>query len=98
MIYTLGYREFYEASFDAMNKENQVVVKFGKNDSYSGGSVFRTYEDALRYRDENKLIDFDVYGVIALWEETEPNDHGLFHNLLADSRLVRLSDLNGGSS
>ena len=90
MIYTIGIKELYDSFFDAMKNDVQYAVKLGKTDSYDGGSVFKTYEDAADYKEEYNLFDYDIYGVIANWEDTEPNDHGLFHNLLADARLVRI--------
>lgn len=96
MIYTLGRRSVYEDVFEKMNQSREYCKKFGKTSTYDGGSVWKTYEEALKYKIQNNLHDYDVYGVIANWkEDTEPNEHGEFNNLIRDSRLIRLTDLKG---
>jgi len=96
MIFTLGNKKVYEEVFNQMDQSREYCKKFGKTSSYIGGSVWKTYSDALSYKEKNKLDNFDVYGVVASWkDDTEENEHGEFNNLLRDSRLVRLSDVKG---
>ena len=96
MIYTLGRKSVYEEVFDKMDQSREYCKKFGKTSTYSGGSVWKTYEDALQYKEKNRLYDFNIYGVIASWiDDTEFNEHGEFNNLIRDSRLIRLTDLKG---
>jgi len=96
LIYTLGRRSVYVSVFDKMDQSREYCKKFGKTINYPGGSVWKTYEDAFKYKKQNNLHDFDIYGVVASWtEDTEPNEHGDFNNLLRDSRLIRLTDLKG---
>jgi hypothetical protein len=96
MIFTLGNKKVYQDVFEKMDQSKEYCKKFGKTSTYLGGSVWKTYEEALHYKVKNKLDDFDVYGVVAVWEtDTEPNENGEFHNLLYDSRLIRLTDVKG---
>jgi hypothetical protein len=86
----------YEEIFNKMDQSKEYCKKFGKKSNYDGGSVWKTYEEALDYKLKNNLYGFDTYGVVASWtEDTEPNEHGEFNNLIRDSRLIRLTDVKG---
>lgn len=75
-----------------LKADSDNVFKAGKTLDYCGGSVFETYEQAFDYKTSNKLDEYEIYGVLADWEDTESNVHGLFHNLLVDSRLVKIKE------
>jgi hypothetical protein len=66
----------------------------GKRDNYngkpySGGSIFKTYQDADNYLTKNNLKTYSVFGVLANWDnDTEPNINKEYNNLLTDSQLV----------
>jgi len=87
MIYTVGYTENYLKCF----KEQGFLKKMGKNESYAGGSVWKTREEAEKYCEENCDKGYSVFGVIADWDkDTEPSSSKDYNNLLRDSELVIL--------
>lgn len=85
MIYTIGRTKNYERYLDEYSRPR----KLGRTKRYRGGSVWDTREKAQRYAD--KYPGYRVYGVLAEWNnQTEPSKVGPWHDLLADSILVRL--------
>lgn len=90
MIYTIGYTESYETYF----KEQTCPEKLGRTNDYngeyySGGCVWKTYEEAFR----NCPKGYSVYGVLASWEhDTEPSKDGPYNDLLVTSKLVKIGD------
>lgn len=92
MIYTIGHTESYLQYF----KEQDIPKKLGRRENlngeyYPGGSVFKTYEDALDYLQKRKLIDYSIFGVLADWNnDTEYDGKSLYNDLLYDSNLILL--------
>lgn len=89
MIFTIGRTESYDQNI--ASQEN--CQKKGKDQNYCGGSVWRTYEEALEYVVEG----YSVYGVVADWDkDTEENQEGgNWHNLLKDAKLIKISGEDG---
>lgn len=82
MIYTIGYTKSYEKSFE----DHSIVFKKGRDKDYEGGSVWKTYEEAVREKPEG----YSVYGVLADWEtETIPSEGNSWHCLLVDAKLEK---------
>ena len=48
MIYTIGHRDSYEQYFDERKKTGRSPKKVGKTKNYPGGSVWKTFEEALK--------------------------------------------------
>jgi hypothetical protein len=83
MIYTIGHRESYTRYF----QEQERPLKLGRTYDYSGGSVWKTEEEAR----ENCPDVYEVYGVMADWEtDTEPSKEGGWHDLLINAELIQL--------
>lgn len=94
MIYTVGHTKQYEQRLT----DPEPAMKIGRQVSdgvviYNGGSVWPTREAAQAWLDANPDHPWSVYGVDADWDtDTEPSLAGAeWHDLLRDSRLVRLS-------
>lgn len=61
----------------------------GRRDGDPGGSVWKTYEEALDFAWD----EFSVFGVLADWErDTVPDVRGFWNCLLVDAVIVRLDD------
>lgn len=85
MIYTVGDTQIY---INSMIK-NGSIKKMGRSDSYVGGSVWKTYIEALRHAPQG----YSVFGVDANWEKdtipsSEPN--ATWHDLLITSPIILL--------
>ena len=96
MIYTFGDRKNYHALFkEADVRKLGGLQKKGRSDTYQGGTVFQTFEDAKAYSAERE--EYDVFGVLADWEtQTEPNRNGHpFHDLLVDAEIVMVNQETG---
>ena|SRR5882762_709624 len=102
MIYTIGHTEAYTQFFKEQ-KEPGFPKKKGRDKFYDGGSVWKTYVEALKVCNINP--GFSVYGVLANWDtETTPNIHPLLREievtdesnmrwLLNDSTLVEVQEV-----
>jgi hypothetical protein len=89
MIYTVGWRESYQAGF----RSGEPFRKKGRAGDFPGGSVWRTRAEAAAHAGPG----YSVYGVRADWEtETAPSDGGPWHDLLVDAELVDLGSAEGG--
>lgn len=87
MIYTIGHTESYERYFKEQEADEGYPKKIGRNTEYPGGSVWKTFDNALRHCPNG----YSVYGVLANWEkDTKPSNEGDWHDLLVDSTLVKL--------
>jgi len=83
MIYTIGHTLSYEAAFE----QDPAVEKQGRRENYAGGSVWRTYEEAVVFAKDG----FSVYGVQADFEEdTTRSAEGSWYDLIRSARLVKL--------
>lgn len=83
MIYTVGKEELYELYFYKQGSPR----KMGRTDTYPGGSVWKTKEEAEKFCKEG----YKVYGVEADWDrDTEKSENGDCHDLLVSSYLVRI--------
>jgi hypothetical protein len=61
-------------------------MKKGRTAEYSGGSVWRTHNEALRNCPES----YTVFAVIADWDkDTAPSKDGPWNDLLVDSLLIK---------
>ena len=102
MIYTLGHGKSYRAGIDELGKD---FKKVGKNDvhkhdhipdDYLGGYAFLTEADARRRVSEIILENgndqgLEPFGLIADWDrDTIKSEHGWWHALLNDSRIVEI--------
>ena len=77
IAFTLGDRDIYE------NAEHTPTWKL------KGGSVWRTIEDALRYKGDHDLGDFGVYAVQVDGEDDiSYSEEDGFGTLLRDARLI----------
>jgi len=77
IAFTLGKRSIYESN------EHVPSLKL------KGGSVWRTIEDALKYKGDNGLDDFGVYAVeIDDKNDVSYDEEDGFGTLLKDGRLV----------
>lgn len=86
MIYTIGHTESYEEYF----KVRPFPMKLGKYDDYPGGSVWKTYPEALA-QILHKCDGYSVYGVLADWDtDTEEIPGYCMRNLIRTSPLVRI--------
>jgi len=93
--YTLGHHVSYEKYITEMQAKNQPVLKVGRTDSYLGGCVFKTQEEAVQYASANDL-DYVPYELKLPngWEQDvdctlEKADHFC---LLNDAEIIRISD------
>ena len=83
MIYTIGHTESYHRYFE----EQGTPSKKGRTEDYSGGSVWKTIEDAEKHCPKG----YSVFGMIADWDkDTEPSKDGDWNDLLIDADLVKL--------
>ena len=83
MIFTIGHTESYLLYFERLH----TPKKKGRCDNYSGGSVWKTKEEAQKHVG----TDFSVFGVLADWDtQTEQSLDGDWHDLLIDADLVLL--------
>lgn len=89
MIYTLGHKESYEQYFKLYGKPG----KKGRCPGYAGGSVWKNPLDIIVHKVDNKLDDYDIFGVDADWDKhTTANLFGNSYNdLLRDSNLIRIN-------
>jgi len=93
MIFTIGYRENYDAGLAELGA---AFRKMGKRDvfrgsQYRGGSVWKTREEAQAHLDANqhRLAGYSVYGVMASWDvDTEQLPGEPFRRLLVDAQIV----------
>lgn len=87
MIYTVGETEIYLKSF--VNVYPERPRKLGRSECYEGGSVWKTYEEAMNHCPKG----YSVFGVNANWDnDTTPSNDGDWNNLLVDSELIILND------
>ena len=83
MIYTVGRK----ADYDRYLCEQVVCRKLGREGSYCGGSVWRTFEEAQAHAPEG----FAVYGLKAEWDtDTVKSGDGDWNDLLVSSEIVNL--------
>jgi len=61
-------------------------MKQGKRLNYTGGSVWKTREEA----EKHCPTGYSVYGVILDWERDSEPSHGTWNNLLYDRPLEKL--------
>jgi hypothetical protein len=89
LVYTIGHTENYNKAL----LENAVVNKLGKTDDYEGGIIFREYEQAEQYIQEQDYQDlYSVYGVyISSEKDVKWNKDGT-GDLLVTSRIVPVRD------
>jgi hypothetical protein len=92
VIYTVGHTELYERRLTDPDPATKLGRQTLDGEPYNGGSVWRTREEAQAWLDANPDRPWSVYGVEADWDtDTEPSLVGEpWHDLLHDSRLVRL--------
>lgn len=84
MIYTIGHKESYERYFE----EQGTPRKLGRTNNHSGGSVWKTKEEAQKACDIN--IGFAVYGVIADWDKDTVPTLDPWNELLITSELCKI--------
>lgn len=84
MIYTIGRTENYERYFQEQAPEGPK--KKGRTSDYTGGAVWKTYEEALRSCPQG----YSVYGVEADWEKDTEACNSNYNELLRDARLIQL--------
>jgi len=85
MIYTVGHTESYLKYF----QEQEHPKKKGRDGSYRGGSVWKTYQEAKCYAPVDS--GYSVFGVLADWDfDTEESPEGDWQNLIINAELVRL--------
>lgn len=97
MIYTIGHKENYLKAI--ADSPDGKIHKVGKCEpcerfpqGYEGGYAFLSIEDAQkRINEAYPERGFAVFGLLASWEDTEPNPNGWWHNLLKDSEIIVLS-------
>lgn len=87
MIYTIGHRESYRKALS----ENYPVNKTGRKETYSGGCVWKTPEEARAYLQSLGLPNYAVYEIDANWniDVGENREGDPWHDLLRDARIVR---------
>jgi len=86
MLYTIGHTTSYEQYF--LEQSPDGPHKKGRDESYPGGSVWATFEEAHMNCPEN----YSVYGVDADWEsDTVPSSDGTWHDLLKDAKLIKVT-------
>jgi hypothetical protein len=89
MIYTIGHTESYLKGFAQAEEKGIPLMKKGRTKDYSGGSVWKTYEEA----EAHAIVrgPYSVWGVMADWEtETEVRTDVDWNDLLVDAELVKL--------
>jgi hypothetical protein len=96
VIFTIGRTEAYEETFrlqytpeklGRIADPNLLKTLGIKESYYSGGSVWKTPEDAKK----NCPSDYSVYGVLADWDkDTEPSREGDWNDLLKTSILIKI--------
>jgi len=82
LLYTIGYRPHYEKLLS-----KGKVNKLGRRPDYPGGSVWRTFKEALAHCDK----DHGVYGVDADWEKDTAPSLNDWNDLLYDRPIVKVS-------
>lgn len=84
-IFTIGTREWYDPGLATGR-----LQKKGRNESYPGGSVWKTPQEAARHCKPEQ----SVYEVLADWDtDTEPSRSGMdWHDLLVTSPILRRVD------
>lgn len=83
MVYTLGLKILYDTALQNSKHYPQGFKKV------AGGSVFKTYQDALNYKNTYNLQEYDVYVVVASWEHTTSSNSEEFNSLLFDSQIIK---------
>ena len=92
MVYTIGYRPVY---MKGLSERGESFCKLGQEfepDYYSGGSVWKTPEEAWDHLETNKELfkQYSVFEVDADWDtQTVPNISGVCHDLLETSQITR---------
>lgn len=81
MIYTIGHKVSYDKGIKELGYKFRKV---GKTEGYKGGIVFKTYEDAATFLDYNEIYDYDVYGLLADWDNDTKDNH-----LLHTSQIIK---------
>jgi len=87
MIYTIGHTESYRKALS----ENPSVNKKGQTETYPGGCVWRTPEEAKAFLQFAGLDNYSVYEIDADWatDTRENEDGGAWRDLLNDSKIIR---------
>ncbi len=103
VAYTIGNKSSYDHSL-AINVPPNFVKKIGKIKGYDGGWCWKTYQDALNYKNSHSEVDlgedgkmdmglFDIYRLELQngWEEDVALDKsGEYHTLLRDAKIFAL--------
>ena len=91
MIYTVGRTESYRKYMEQCGEECKKLGKgFYKGKDYTGGSVWKTSQEAKEYLILHELSSYSVWEIDADWDkDTEENPDNSFRNLLVTSRIVR---------
>jgi hypothetical protein len=85
MLYTIGFKEGYDARLE---DDGPDPIKMGKRPekNYPGGCVFYSEQSARN----NCPREFDVYGLMATEEDVETNPQEEWDNLVNDALIVQL--------
>lgn len=95
MFYTVGHKDTYDKNIAREEAEGRKLRKQGRTDSYLGGSVFITHEEAIAFLDKGGLLEtYHVYGLDTTSDNIYRNlDYDHFH-LIEACDIVKLEDPN----
>ena len=95
--YTIGRKDVYDSNIKDCESTLDVLIRMGASDSYRGGWMWKTEQEAREFIETSNLITFeaDVYGVHLFggWHNdvsSEPGEDGAY-SLLVDRPIFKLS-------